>query len=132
MSRLIRAEILKLRRRSGMVWLCGGALLVTVAAYTIANIVDAPHGGVGRFDDAVAILSMLGAIVGVIVGATAGGADIESGVYRDLVATGTPRLRLLAARIPGAWALVLPMLLAAVGFEAIWCVALAGQETAPS
>ena len=131
MTRLISAEILKLRRRSGMLWLCGGALLLAVAAYTIANVVDAPHGGLDRFQGSVGILAMLGAVVGVIVGATAGGADIETGVYRDLVATGTPRLRLLAARIPGAWAIVLPMLLAAIGFEAIWCVALAGNDPAP-
>lgn len=132
MSRLISAEILKLRRRTGMVALCGGALLLTVVAYSIANALDAPHGGLDRFQDAVGILSMLGAVIGVIIGATAGGSDIESGVYRDLVATGTPRLRLLLARIPGAWALVLPMLLAAVGLEAIWCLALAGDDVAPS
>jgi hypothetical protein len=131
MSRLIHAEILKLRRRRGMLALTGGALLVTLAAYTIANVVDPPHGGLGRFQDAVGILSMLGAVIGVIVGATAGGADIETGVYRDLVATGTPRLRLLFARIPGAWAIVLPMLAAAIGFEAIWCVATAGSEPVP-
>jgi hypothetical protein len=129
--RLIRAEILKLRRRNGMLWLCGGALLATVAAYSIANVVDPPTGGLDRFQSAVGILAMLGGVIGVIVGATAGGADIETGVYRDLVATGTPRLRLLAARIPGSWAIVLPMLLAAIGFEAVWCIALAGDEPAP-
>src|SRR6185369_13880206 len=112
--------------RRGMIALCAGALFVTVAAYSIANVLDPPVGGVGRFADAVAILSMLGAVVGVIVGATAGGADIESGVYRDLVATGTPRLRLLLARIPGAWAIVLPMLALAIGFEAVWCAPPAG------
>lgn len=132
MTRLISAQILELRRRGGMLWLCGGALALAVAAYTIANVVDAPHGGLERFQGSVGILAMLGAVVGVIVGATAGGADIETGVYRDLVATGTPRLRLLAARIPGAWAIVLPMLLAAVGFEAIWCVALAGDDPSPT
>jgi hypothetical protein len=121
MSRLISAEILKLRKRRGMIALCAGALLVTVAAYSIANVVDPPVGGLGRYNDAVAILAMLGAVVGVIIGATAGGSDIESGVYRDLVATGTPRLRLLLARIPGAWAVVVPMLALAIGFEAVWC-----------
>jgi hypothetical protein len=130
--RLISAEVLKLRRRTGMLALCGGALLVTVAAYSIANAVDAPHGGLDRFGDAVGILSMLGAVIGVIVGATAGGADLETGVYRDLVATGTPRLRLMAARIPGALALVVPLLLAAIGFEALWCVALSGDDPSPT
>jgi hypothetical protein len=127
MSRLVSAEILKLRRRRGMIALCAGALFLTVAAYSIANVLDPPVGGPGRFADAVAILAMLGAVVGVIVGATAGGADIESGVYRDLVATGTPRLRLLLARLPGAWAVVLPMLALAIGFEAVWCAPPAAQ-----
>jgi hypothetical protein len=121
MSSLIAAEILKLRKRRGMMALCAGSLLLAVAAYSIANVLDPPIGGPGRFDDAVGILTMLGSVIGVIVGATAGGADIESGVYRDLVATGTPRLRLMAARIPGAWAIVLPMLAIAIGFEAVWC-----------
>ena len=51
---------------------------------------------------------MTGAVAGVIVGATAGGADIEAGVFRDLAATGRSRTALFAARLPGAWAIVVP------------------------
>lgn len=126
--RLVRAGILKLRRRRGMVALCAGFLAVACLAYTIANIVDAPTGGLDRFQGAIGPLALLGSVVGVIVGATAGGADIETGVYRDLVATGRPRLQLYASRVHGAWAIVLPMLLLAVGFEAVWCTVLAGSE----
>ena len=56
------------------------------------------------------MLAMPGSVVGVIIGSTAGGADIEAGVFRDLAATGRSRTALFAARVPGAWALVLPML----------------------
>ena len=121
MSRLIAAEILKLRRRRGMMALCAGALSARRRRVLDRQRARPADRRPGRFDDAVGILTMLGSVIGVIVGATAGGADIESGVYRDLVATGTPRLRLMAARIPGAWAIVLPMLAIAIGFEAVWC-----------
>ena len=51
-------------------------------------------------------------MLGVIIGATAGGADIETGVYRDLVATGRSRTALFFSRVPAAWILTLGMLLA--------------------
>ena len=63
-----------------------------------------------HFDDVIAVLAMAGSVAGVIVGATAGAADIEAGVFRDLVATGRSRLALFFARVPGAWAIVLPLL----------------------
>jgi hypothetical protein len=129
--RLIRAEILKLRRRRGMMALCASFLGLAVVAYTVANVVDAPAGGLDRFEGAVGPLALLGAVVGVIVGGTAGAADIESGVFRDLVATGRSRMALYGARVTGALAIVLPMLLLAIGFEAAWCTILAGSQPAP-
>ena len=62
---------------------------------------------------------MAGSVAGAIVGATAGAADIEAGVFRDLVATGRSRLALFFARVPGAWAIVLPMLALAVALAAV-------------
>ena len=56
---------------------------------------------------------MTAAVVGVIIGATAGGADIEAGVFRDLAATGRSRVELLLARVPGAWVAAAPLLLVA-------------------
>ena len=58
-------------------------------------------------------------VAGVIIGATAGGADIEAGVWRDLVATGRGRIALFAARVPGALALVLPILAVALAVPAL-------------
>jgi hypothetical protein len=111
MLRLIEADVLKLRRRRGMVGVVAGILLIAVAAYY----------GVGfaldkntDFDSAVGILALLASVAGAIFGATAGGQDIETGVFRDLVATGRSRTALFFARVPASWALALSMLLAAV------------------
>ena len=94
MIRLIDAEILKLRRRTGM--------LVMVALLSVGIVagyygVTAAMGNDQHFDDVVAILALSGSVIGVIVGATAGAADIEAGVFRDLVATGRSRLSLFLA-----------------------------------
>jgi hypothetical protein len=83
--RLIRAEILKLRRRTGMVAVCAvvtvGAVAIFYAVLAGLHLADAgrsPAGGGGHFGDIVAILAMAGPVAGVIVGATAGAADIEA------------------------------------------------------
>ena len=70
-------------------------------------------------------------IVGAIIGATAGTQDIESGVFRDLAATGRSRIALFASRVAGAWAVVLPILAVTAGLAAAGCVALAGSLAAP-
>jgi hypothetical protein len=111
MIRLIDAEILKLRRRTGM--------LVMVALLSVGIVagyygVTAAIGNDQDFGDIVAILALSGSVIGVIVGATAGAADIEAGVFRDLVATGRSRVSLFLARVPGACAIVLPPLAVSV------------------
>ena len=116
MIRLVNAEILKLRRRTGMLVL---ASLLTVAAVALYYVIVAATGKTAQFDDVVAVLALSGSVVGVIVGATAGAADIEAGVFRDLVATGRSRLALFFARVPGAWAIVLPALTAALALAAV-------------
>ena len=60
------------------------------------------------------MLALLASVAGAIIGATAGGADIESGVFRDLVATGRSRTALFFSRVPAAWVLALGMLALAV------------------
>jgi hypothetical protein len=137
--RLIRAEILKLRRRTGMVAVCAvvtvGAVAIFYAVLAALHLADAgrsPAGGAGHFGDIVAILAMAGPVAGVIVGATAGAADIEAGVFRDLVATGRSRLALFFARVPGAWAIVLPVLALAVALAAVLATVLDGASSAPT
>ena len=115
--RLIRAEVLKLRRRNGMVAMTAVLTFVAVAVYYAIQAIRGDAAG--HFDDAIAVLAMAGSVAGAIVGATAGAADIEAGVFRDLVATGRSRLALFFARVPGAWAIVLPMLGLAVALAAV-------------
>jgi hypothetical protein len=115
--RLINAEILKLRRRRGMLAI---ALLSTVGFGLLAIIVGAiqhagnpakfdPAGGLKNYHDALGTVEMLVLIMGTIVGATAGTQDIESGVFRDLAATGRSRMALFGARVTGALAITIPI-----------------------
>jgi hypothetical protein len=137
--RLINAEILKLRRRRGMLAI---ALLCTVGFAALAFIVTGiqhagnptkhgPAGGLKTYRDALGTVEILVLIMGTIVGATAGTQDIESGVFRDLAATGRSRLALFGARVVGAWAVVLPILAVTAGLTAASTVALAGSLEAP-
>ena len=127
MSRLVRAEVLKLRRRNALIATTAVLTVLAVAIYYAIMIVlhatdpsgHAAAGGLGGFDNAMGVLSMSAAIAGVLVGATAGGADIEAGVFRDLAATGRSRTALFAARLPGAWAIVVPFVLGAVALSAL-------------
>jgi hypothetical protein len=137
--RLIRAEALKLRTRRGMVAL---AILLTagvaVIVFTVTGIQHGgnpakygPAGGLGHYRDAVSFLGLMVLVVGAIVGSTAGSADLESGVFRDLAATGRSRVALFGARIPGAWAVVLPIAAGAAAIAAVASIALAGSLAAP-
>lgn len=135
--RLINAEILKLRRRRGlMVWtalLTFGAVALTYGFTAIMHVAGDPAawpavGGVEGFDLAMALLAMTGAVAGVLIGATAGGADIEAGVFRDLAATGRSRTALFTARVPGAWAILVPAALAGVAIAAVLALTLNGAE----
>ena len=45
-------------------------------------------------------------LVGAIVGATAGAQDLDTGVFRDLAATGRSRTALFLSRVDGAWVVV--------------------------
>jgi hypothetical protein len=132
--RLIRAELLKLRRRHGMVALCALLTVGTVLIFfgVLVGLHGLDAGGATRFADATGALTMVAGVIGIIVGATAGGADIEAGVFRDLAATGRSRNALFLARVPGALALVLPLLAAAVALAALLATALAGGHPAPS
>jgi ABC-type transport system involved in multi-copper enzyme maturation permease subunit len=115
--RLINAEILKLRRRRGMLAI---ALLCTVLFAALVFVVTGiqhasnpakygPAGGLKTYHDALGTVEMLVLIMATIVGATAGTQDIESGVFRDLVATGRSRMALFGARLTGALAITIPI-----------------------
>jgi ABC-type transport system involved in multi-copper enzyme maturation permease subunit len=137
--RLISADALKLRRRRGMLALCVSltlglvALMVVVASirYTGNPITQPPAGGVMAYRDMMVALTLMMLVVGAIIGATAGAQDLESGVFRDLAATGRSRLALFGARVPGAWAVVLPIAGLAAAGAAGAALTLAGGVPTP-
>jgi hypothetical protein len=139
-SRLISAEILKLRKRRGLLWssiaLVIGPQLVAYTVLAVLHAVDPgkydPAGGVDNLTGGVQVLLTLGLVAAIMIGATAGAGDLAAGVFRELVATGRSRIQLFLVRVPGGLALLLP--LAAISFagSAIVGVLLAGDLESPS
>jgi hypothetical protein len=136
---LVSAEFLKVRKRRGMVILVWTlAVGVVVAAGAVMAVLHAqnpakygPAGGISNLGNSAHVLSTLGALAAVLVGATMGAGDLQAGVFRDLVATGRSRLALFAARIPGGLALVWPLLAAGWVLAAAGTVLLAGSNPSP-
>ena len=112
--RLIKADVLKLRRRRGMLAVSLGLTLGILAlAFVVITIQHGgdpektgPAGGLKGFVDSLQTMSVMAFLVGAIVGATAGAQDLDSGVFRDLAATGRSRIALFLSRVGGAWVVV--------------------------
>ena len=137
--RLIRADALKLGRRYGMLAISlllttGIALLVfTVTAIQHASdpIKNGFAGGLHNYQNAISFLGVMVFIVAAIVGSTAGAQDLETGVFRDLAATGRNRIALFASRIGGAMVIVVPITLLVALVTAVGSVVLAGSLPTP-
>lgn len=120
--RLVRAEVLKIARRRGlMIW----TLILTIGAVLVSEIIlvalhaanpdhHGPAGGETNFTNYVSVLILLGTVASIMIGATAGSQDVSNGVFRDLVVTGRKRATLFNVRIPGVLLVFLPMML--IGF----------------
>ena len=137
--RLIKAEVLKLRRRPGMLTVAFGLTLGLMAlAYLVTGIQHSGNpgkydaaGGLKGFEGSLEFLSMMGFIMAAIVGSTAGSQDIDSGVFRDLAATGRSRSALFLARVAGAWIVVGSILAIALAFDVAAAFALADGTATP-
>jgi ABC-type transport system involved in multi-copper enzyme maturation permease subunit len=137
--RLVRAELLKLCTRRGLVLaslaLTVGVVLVAYAILDLLHATDSakhgPAGGVEHFRNGIYMLTQLGTMAAILIGATAGAGDLAAGVFRSLVVTGRSRLALYAARIPGGLALLLPIAAAAYALTAAGCVVFAGSLPRP-
>jgi hypothetical protein len=137
--RLVRAEILKLVTRRGLLIACGSLTIgATIAGFAIlaALHVNDPArnrliGGIGHFDNGMYSLTQLATIAAVLIGATAGAGDLAGGFFRNLVVTGRPRLALFAARIPGGLAVLLPLGAAAYALLALLCQVTPGPQGGP-
>jgi hypothetical protein len=140
LPRLVSAELLKLRRRRGLII---STLVLTVVpmivAYAILAIVHAanpakhgPAGGTVNFADSLNFLADLSVVAAILVGATLGTGDLGAGVFRELVVTGRSRLALFAARVPAGLALLLSFVVAAFTITATAATVLAGSLDGPS
>jgi hypothetical protein len=138
--RLIRAEVLKLVRRRGlMVW----SLLITIGVVAIVETVlivlhavnsahHGPAGGPSNFRGAAETVALFGTLTAVLIGATAGSQDVGNGVFRDLVVTGRPRSTLFNVRLPGATLVWLPMVLTGFAIVTVASFVFAGDLPNPS
>jgi ABC-type transport system involved in multi-copper enzyme maturation permease subunit len=137
--RLIAADLLKLRRRRGLVTVVGlltiGAVVVTYAVMEILHLVDpakhGPAGGIANLGHGTFVVAALGTVAAAIVGSSAGAGDLDAGVYRDLVVTGRPRLSFFLSRIPAGLAFLLPFVAVAYTLAAVATVAFAGGKPPP-
>jgi len=137
--RLARAEALKLRRRRGLMTvvliLTVGVVCVMFIAFELFHVSNSirygPAGGLDHFHNAVFVLSQLGSVAAALLGATAGAGDLGAGVFRELVATGRSRLALFGARIPGALALLWPLVAVAFTIICVLTVTLAEGLATP-
>jgi ABC-type transport system involved in multi-copper enzyme maturation permease subunit len=137
--RLTYAEVLKLRRRPGMLAIAIGLTLGLMAvAYLVTGIQHSGNpakygaaGGLKSFKDSLEFLSVMGFIMAAIVGSTAGSQDIDTGVFRDLAATGRSRTALFLARVGGAWTVVLSILAVTLAADVAAAFALADGTATP-
>jgi ABC-type transport system involved in multi-copper enzyme maturation permease subunit len=138
--RLVRADALKLRRRRGMIAVVIAETIgITMLVYTVTALQHAgnpakygPAGGLSSYQHSISAIQMFLVVAGAIVGATAGAADLETGVFRDLAATGRSRVALFSSRILAAWSVVVPVAVGASVLTALAATALAGPLAAPS
>jgi hypothetical protein len=138
--RLVRAEVLKLRKRRGLVAITAcltvGAAVVIYGVLAILHWANPAHhgpaGGVTNLGHGLLILGILGSVAATIVGATAGAGDLNAGIFRELVVTGRSRRALFRARIPGGLAFLLTFVAVGYGLAAVATVVFAGSLPAPS
>jgi ABC-type transport system involved in multi-copper enzyme maturation permease subunit len=137
--RLPAADLLKLRRRRGLVVVTSLLTIIALAlTYGIIEMVHlaspathGPAGGVENLGHGSWLAVTLGAVAAAIVGSIAGAGDLEAGVYRDLVVTGRSRLALYGSRLVGGLLFLLPFVVAGYIVAAAAAVGLAGSRPVP-
>jgi hypothetical protein len=137
--RLVNAELLKLRKRRGLVLMTFAlTVLPMLVAYTVLFALHAaeptkhgPAGGLENFSGSTYLLTQLGVVAAILIGATAGAGDLRAGVFRELVVTGRSRLALFAARLPAGLGLAVAAVWAGFAVTALGATILAGSLEAP-
>jgi hypothetical protein len=139
LPRLVNAELLKLRKRRGLVLVTFAlTVLPMIIAYAVLLALHAaeparhgPAGGLENFSGSLYLLAQLGSVAAILIGATAGAGDIGSGVFRELVVTGRSRFTLFAARLPAALGLGIASAWAGFVLTALGSTILAGSLEPP-
>jgi hypothetical protein len=148
-NQMVGAELLKLRRKRSIMWIAGllsiGIVVIFFGVLEIEHLTNpaiaapggpsgyGPAGGLDRFDHAIVLLSVyFGALMAILVGTEAATTDTASGVFRDLVVTGRPRLWLFAVRVPAALIVTLVFGLASLALAIAASFAFAGGLPTPS
>jgi hypothetical protein len=137
---LFRMELLKLRRRRGLMAI---ALLLAVGSVSVVFTVNAirhgatplavgPAGGIHNFENATDFLGMIAIVIAAMIGVTAGAGDAELGVLRDSLATGRSRVTMFAARTAAAVTATLAIIAASLVVVDACSIALAGSAHVPS
>src|SRR2546422_591332 len=137
--RLVSAELLKLRKRRGlMISALALTIVPMIIGYTVLLSIHAanpgkhgPAGGLENLSGSMDILMQFSVIAAILVGATLGAGDLGSGVFRELVVPGRSRLALFAARVPAGLAVVLPIVGAGFAVTATASTVFAGPLAAP-
>jgi hypothetical protein len=139
-KRLVSADLLKLRRRRGLVvvtsLLTVGAMVIAYGImellHTINPATHGPAGGIDNLGHGAFVVSALGAVAAAIVGSAAGAGDLDAGVYRELVVTGHSRLALYLSRIPAGLLFLLSFVSAGYALAAVSSVVFADSHPVPS
>jgi hypothetical protein len=140
LRQMLAAELLKLRRqRTLMAFVAALSIGIVVILIGYLQIRHAsspskygPAGGIDGFEHLLRALGVyFGALAAILIGTEAGTADLSSGVFRDLVATGRSRLWLFAVRAPAAIALTLAFSGAAFLLGLLGTFLFAGSQPTP-
>lgn len=138
---MFAAEVLKLRRQRPLMafasLLTVGVVVIFMGYLQIRHASNplryGPAGGIDGFQHVIRALGIFfGALAAILIGTEAGTADLSSGVFRDLVATGRSRLALFAVRAPAAIAVTLTFSALAYGVGLIATFLFAGASPTPS
>jgi hypothetical protein len=137
---LVSAEILKLvRRRGTMAWcaiLTIGSVVVAYAILVSLHAANPAHhgaaGGRQNLRDLIFLLGGLANVAAILIGSAAGTQDVSSGVFRELVVTGRPRSTLFNVRLPGALAVLYPLVATGFGLAVLGAFAFAGDKPHPT
>jgi ABC-type transport system involved in multi-copper enzyme maturation permease subunit len=137
---LVRAERIKLTKRWGLMvassLLTIGAIvlayIILVSLHASDSVTHPPAGGLNHFRNLTEVLTRIGAVAAILIGATAGAGDLGAGMFRNLVVTGRSRMALFLARIPGGLIVLWPLVAIAYLIIAVGAVAFAGSLAVPS